>query len=58
MEQTATQSTFRYWIYFIIWLALFVYFVFFNEQEMHWFWATLPGVITNFVFAMKLVDKK
>ncbi len=54
MSDVTNKSTVRYWIGFIVWLILLIVLLC-SYEHRHWFWLTLPGVFTNFVFLMKIV---
>lgn len=49
----AQQSTGKYWVLFFLWLAILITLLFVYRE---FFWLALPGVVTYFSRAMKLID--
>jgi len=50
----AKVSTGKYWIYFVIWLAILVFMIY-DSSVRQLFWLALPGVCTSFAKAMDLI---
>ncbi len=48
------KSTRKYWLYFFLWLA-FIIFLLIMPNLRPFFWIALPGTVTYFALAMRLV---
>ncbi|MBC7587240.1 MAG: hypothetical protein H7178_02685 [Chitinophagaceae bacterium] len=52
--ETVQKSRTKYWLLFIIWLAIMV-FMLFMPQFRPFFWLALPGVVTYFAYGLDLI---
>jgi len=49
------KSTTKHWLYFVLWLAAMVTMMVVYRE---FFWLCLPGVVTHFAYAMRLVSSE
>ncbi len=49
------KSTTKYWLYFFMWIVILCLFIVFYRGFI---WMTFPGIVTNFVLALDLMDRK
>lgn len=47
------KSSANYWLRFVGWLIVLVLFIIFYPQLL---WMSFPGIVTNFVLALDLMD--
>jgi uncharacterized membrane protein YhaH (DUF805 family) len=52
--ETAKKSRGKYWLFFIIWLAIMVTMLIIPDSRQ-FFWLALPGVVTYFAYGLDLV---
>ncbi len=50
---SSQESTGKYWLWFVVWLAIIILMLVFVRQ---FFWLALPGVVLYFAKAMNLLD--
>lgn len=54
MEQTQKSSS-KHWVWFFIWFIIMIVMLFLPSLRP-FFWLALPGTVTHFCYAMKLIE--